>query len=267
MLLRHAIAARYVDCHAAAGRKRHRSDRVGVIEQSLRCEGDPSVVLLEADASMGIPEPSELASTGLQLGAAPFPGYDRILVDTECTHDGSIPHLLPPGDAAASGDGASPIGLNYNLHDLESLYSLQARLLEQGFAALRPGGTLVYSTCTHSRQQCEDIVSAFLRRHQPAGDGPFLSSGGVAELVHPFAFTSEELQLRSPLLCLQTSPTALNAAASQRRIWADELFDLSAVSVPLSQTAEGLTRGYVVRLSPRRSATSAQFIAKIRKVS
>lgn len=114
------------------------------------------------------------ASSASAAGApapARWRGYDRVLVDAECTHDGSIKHLakfaswgwdtferkvLPP-------------------ERLEALAALQASLLRNGFAQLRGGGTLVYSTCSFARAQNEDIVAAFLAaepraRLLPAGD-------------------------------------------------------------------------------------------------
>ena len=39
----------------------------------------------------------------------------------------------------------------------------QRTLLESGFSLLKPGGTLVYSTCSFSVRQNEDIVQHFLK--------------------------------------------------------------------------------------------------------
>jgi 16S rRNA (cytosine967-C5)-methyltransferase len=43
---------------------------------------------------------------------------------------------------------------------VEELASLQQRILERGLAAVRPGGTLVYSTCTLTRRENEDVLGA-----------------------------------------------------------------------------------------------------------
>ena len=48
---------------------------------------------------------------------------------------------------------------------MDALCALQREILEAGAAALRPGGRLVYSTCTISRRENEDQIADFLARH------------------------------------------------------------------------------------------------------
>jgi 16S rRNA (cytosine967-C5)-methyltransferase len=48
----------------------------------------------------------------------------------------------------------------------EALADLQARILAAGAAAVRPGGTLVYSTCTISPIENEQVVAAFLAANE-----------------------------------------------------------------------------------------------------
>ena len=49
---------------------------------------------------------------------------------------------------------------------LSTLEDLQRQLIARGFALLAPGGVLVYSTCSFSRRQNEDVV-AWLLEHNP----------------------------------------------------------------------------------------------------
>ena len=80
--------------------------------------------------------------------------YDRVLVDAECTHDGSIRHL----EKYATCWGWD--SLERRLLDqerIQTITTLQGKLLRNGFRLLKPGGELVYSTCSLSQQQNEVI--------------------------------------------------------------------------------------------------------------
>jgi len=74
--------------------------------------------------------------------------YDRVLVDAECTLDASVRHILLYGKA-------SP-------HTTPELSKLQKRLIYNGFRLLKPGGMLVYSTCSFCTAQNEDVVQSLL---------------------------------------------------------------------------------------------------------
>ena len=49
--------------------------------------------------------------------------------------------------------------------DMEQLPNLQLRILERQASYVRPGGLLMYSTCTLLRRENEDVVQAFLEKH------------------------------------------------------------------------------------------------------
>ena len=49
--------------------------------------------------------------------------------------------------------------------EFSRLSQLQAAILEQAAAAVRPGGRLVYSTCSIDGQEDRQTVDAFLSRH------------------------------------------------------------------------------------------------------
>ena len=52
-----------------------------------------------------------------------------------------------------------------DLNDIGRLPEIQARILDNVCRYVRPGGILLYSTCTILRRENEDIISAFLSRH------------------------------------------------------------------------------------------------------
>jgi 16S rRNA (cytosine967-C5)-methyltransferase len=78
--------------------------------------------------------------------------YDRVLVDPPCSDLGT---LAARPDVRWRKDADTPAGLA----------ATQARILDQAAAALKPGGVLVYSTCTISPAENEDTIAAFLERH------------------------------------------------------------------------------------------------------
>ena len=85
--------------------------------------------------------------------AARFPEvFDAVLVDAPCSGEGMF--RREPESRLEWREG-SPAGCA----------ARQAGILDQAALMLRPGGRLVYSTCTFNRAENEDTVSAFLDRH------------------------------------------------------------------------------------------------------
>jgi 16S rRNA (cytosine967-C5)-methyltransferase len=85
--------------------------------------------------------------------AQPLQGtYDRVLVDPPCSDLGTL----------ASRPDAR---WRKQPQDVAQLAELQQRILERGAEVLRPGGVMVYSTCTISPRENEHQIAAFLGRH------------------------------------------------------------------------------------------------------
>jgi 16S rRNA (cytosine967-C5)-methyltransferase len=78
--------------------------------------------------------------------------YDRVLVDPPCSDLGTL----------ASRPDAR---WRKQPHDVDELAELQRQILERGAEVLRPGGVMVYSTCTISPRENERQIEAFLGRH------------------------------------------------------------------------------------------------------
>lgn len=198
--------------------------------------------------------------------------FDKVLVDVECTHDGSMFHLnFQPRKEGASGALHSPSASSagdalyqgitnehrmdrMNVDDPEGLFRLQLELLTRGFEQLRSGGRLVYSTCSLSRRQNETIIERFVRNlHSEVTDGH-----ARCRSVEPFPCDSDASAPHSvcPLLrcSSESSQAALRLAC-----------DLSTLTVELPAIADCMELKFA-HFSPRRSKTSFQFLSVIEKL-
>jgi 16S rRNA (cytosine967-C5)-methyltransferase len=143
--------------------------RAGEVAAQARRLGLHSVTVIEADAT--------------ESGMAP--GFDRVLLDAPCSDLGT---LASRPDARWR---KSP-------KTIERLIETQDELLRSAAAVLRPGGTLVYSTCTISRRENEERMAALLRASE-SGEVPPL------ELDDLGALNSQLLSPAEPR-CLQLRP-------------------------------------------------------------
>lgn len=83
-----------------------------------------------------------------------FAGYfDRILVDAPCSGEG----MFRKNDTACR---------EWSLENIALCAERQDRILDCAARMLRPGGRLVYSTCTFAPEENEGSVSRFLKRHE-----------------------------------------------------------------------------------------------------
>lgn len=82
-----------------------------------------------------------------------FPFYfDRIMVDAPCSGEG----MFRKNDEAIS---------QWSLENVQICADRQNEILDCADLMLRPGGTLVYSTCTFATLENEGSISRFLQRH------------------------------------------------------------------------------------------------------
>ena len=78
--------------------------------------------------------------------------FDRVLIDAPCSSLGILSHH-------------PDLRWRRQEADIHDLTHLQRALLSQAANHVRPGGTLVYSTCTLEPEENEEIIETFLRNH------------------------------------------------------------------------------------------------------
>jgi 16S rRNA (cytosine967-C5)-methyltransferase len=78
---------------------------------------------------------------------------DRVLVDAPCTGLGTLRRH-------------PDLKLRLKSADIERMQRLQLEILDRALRMLKRGGTLVYSTCTITREENENVIQQFLARHK-----------------------------------------------------------------------------------------------------
>jgi 16S rRNA (cytosine967-C5)-methyltransferase len=110
------------------------------VKQNIRRLGLKSIRPVHADAAQ-------------ELTGAPALPYDRILADVPCSGLGTLrSHPEAKWHKTES--------------DIERLSRAQQKILSHIAAYLKPGGVLVYSTCTLTEEENERVVEQFLERGQ-----------------------------------------------------------------------------------------------------
>ncbi len=94
--------------------------------------------------------------------------YDRILLDAPCSATGIIRRH-------------PDIKLLRTPEEIAKLAELQGRLLDSLWPLLKPGGLLVYATCSVMPRENSQVVEAFLKRQADASSDPLEASWGLAQ--------------------------------------------------------------------------------------
>ncbi len=165
---------------------------------AARMEGRGEVISVELDPNragevaaqadrLGLRNVTVIEADAAEPGMAP--GFDRVLIDAPCSDLGA---LASRPDARWR---KSP-------KTIERLVEVQERILRNAAALLRPGGTLVYATCTISRSENEERIAALLE--------------GVGKGQVP-GLTLDDLGAAAPGLASAAEPRALQLLPGRDR--------------------------------------------------
>ena len=139
-------------CAAPGGKTTHLAELMGNQGRIVACDVDEQrlATVLELCRRLGV---SIVEPVRLQPGRGeePPPGpFDAVLVDVPCSNTGVL--------------GRRPeVRWRLRPEDLRHLVTLQTKLLLQAGERVRPGGEIVYSTCSIEPEENRQVVEAVLR--------------------------------------------------------------------------------------------------------
>ncbi len=77
--------------------------------------------------------------------------FDKILIDAPCSGEGTLRNKVKTS-------------IMWNINNVKFLSTIQKKLLSSAIPLLKPEGKIVYSTCTHSPEENEEVVSEILTK-------------------------------------------------------------------------------------------------------
>jgi 16S rRNA (cytosine967-C5)-methyltransferase len=170
-LLKPGAGMRVLDLCAAPGGKTAQLAAAGADVTAVD-RSAPRMARLEANMKrLGLIVETVVAEGTAYTTETPF---DAVLLDAPCSATGTI--RRHPDTAWSK-----------TLEDIHKLSQLQLRLLDHATTLVRPGGTLIYATCSLEREEGENQIEAFLGRHKSFRRDPISVDevGGIAELISP----------------------------------------------------------------------------------
>lgn len=114
--------------------------RAGRLRHNLQVQGVSIATVVEADGAQVAREPEHVGA------------FDRVLVDAPCSGEGLFSY------------GQADTYRHWSPRLVHRLAQTQRKLLAAGWQALRSGGRLVYSTCTLSLAENEEVIAWALRK-------------------------------------------------------------------------------------------------------
>lgn len=114
------------------------SQRAKILSENIERMGIPNALVLNH-------EPAYLAERFVEY-------FDKILVDAPCSGEG----MFRKNEEAAK---------EWSLDNIQMCAKRQENILESAALMLKPGGRMVYSTCTFAPEEDEGVIRNFLRNH------------------------------------------------------------------------------------------------------
>lgn len=165
------------------------------------------------------------------------------------THDGSIAHILK-----YESWGWDSFHKNFMAQDrLDSLTDLQRGLLMNGFRLTKAGGIVVYSTCSLSRAQNEDVVAWFLAT---------VRGRAVLEPLPKHALGIPTAECKRPCRDVIAGALGVPSVGGVSEGWRGT----EAQETEMAQFQEYVME-MCLRYDPLASRTSGFFLARIRKLA
>jgi len=158
MHVAHALAPepgeRILDlCAAPGGKSTHLAALMGGEGEVLAVERNPRRAALLARTAERLRARNVRVVVADAAERRTEPPFDRVLVDPPCSGLGTL-------------QARADLRWRMSEQSVAEMTLAQARILDAGAGALRPGGVLVYSTCTISPSENERQITAFLDSHK-----------------------------------------------------------------------------------------------------
>ena len=114
--------------------------------------------------------------------ATAWPGFfDKILIDAPCSGEG----MFRKDESAIK---------SWETHGIDYCIALQEDILESAAKLLKPSGMMLYSTCTFSPEENEQMIKAFLLKHPEFSVKPLEAVGGIKHARPDWADAPAQLE-------------------------------------------------------------------------
>ena len=156
-LLRPEPGQRLLDlCAAPGGKTLHLTDLLAGTGEVVACDVEPEKIDALKQLADQVRGDVRLEVRGIEReGPLPFEpaSFDAVLVDAPCTNTGVLRRRVE-------------VRWRLKPEDIDALAVLQRDLLERSLPLVKPGGRLVYTTCSLEPEENEAVAAAFFAAHE-----------------------------------------------------------------------------------------------------